>query len=258
MSVVLEHVTKDVRLRGVPKRLFSDLNLEIGGDAHIAVLALPKSGKTTLLRYVCGTAQPDAGRIVRNFNVSWPIPQCDFALPTCSLAWNIRWLARLYGVKDVEFPRRVASLGGFTEYLNEPMANCPRSVRSQLGFGLGIAMDFDLYLFDNQILPQDKAFKEKALENLQERIAGKAALLATSSAQAVSEWCDKVYVLENGQLTSFESVEEGVEYYKAMLKASKQTEAAGRPKGDEDELEAGSDENERGVQMVQAAIGDII
>jgi ABC-type polysaccharide/polyol phosphate transport system ATPase subunit len=176
------------------------------------------------------------------------------------LAWNIRWLARAYGVKDPDFARTVAKIGAFEDYVNGPLAKAPQSVRPQLGFAVGIAMDFDLYLFDQQAVPQIKEYKDAGLVHLKERTAGKAILVATSLPQMVLDCCEQAFVLERGRLTPFADLKEGVDYFKAMQKADadKQKEAAANKKADDGEGESVSDENEKGVELVQAAIGDII
>ncbi len=259
MSVRLDNVTKVINLRGAPHRLFDGLNLEIDDGERVAVLGLPKSGKTTLLQVICGTARLDGGRIRRDMSISWPIPLINFIWQPSSLAWNIRSVARMYGVKGDDFPDRVAELGGFTKFLNLPLGACPPFVRQQLGFALGIAMDFDLYLFDNQIVPQRKEFKEEAFEHFQERTAGKAVLLATGKAQWVAGEWDSAYVLERGQLTRFPEVKECLEYFKSLEKAEAERQKA--MSEDQDVYEGGegaeSEESDRSVEVVAAVLSDL-
>lgn len=259
MTVRLENVTKTVRVGGKPRVLFNGLNMEIGSHERIGVLGLPKSGKTTLLRLICGTARPDSGRIQSDSNISWPIPSADFIVPNSSLAWNIRSFARFYGIKDRDFPRRVGELGDLSQFLNLPLSRCPPYARQQLGFAVGIAMDFDLYLFDNQIIPPRKEFREQALGFLAERTEGKAVLLATGAAPVVAERCDTAYVLEHGSVTHFADPNEAAEYFKGLLKAENERKKAveGQERTAEDVADTTSEEEERSVELVQAAVADV-
>jgi capsular polysaccharide transport system ATP-binding protein len=259
MTVRLQNVTKTVRVHGKPRVLFDGLDLEIGSHERIGVLGLPKSGKTTLLRLICGTERPDSGRIQSDSNISWPIPYADFIVPNASLGWNIRSVARFYGIKDRDFPRRVGELGGLGQFINLPLTRCPPYARQQLGFAIGIAMDFDLYLFDNQIVPPRKEFREQALEFLAERTEGKAFLLATGVAPVVAERCDTAYVLEHGRATHFSDPKEAAEYFKGLLKAEGERKkvAEGQEKPADDLTDSTSEEEERSVELVGAAVADV-
>jgi capsular polysaccharide transport system ATP-binding protein len=259
MTVRLQNVTKTVRVNGKPRVLFDGLDLEIGSHDRIGVLGLPKSGKTTLLRLICGTVRPDSGRVQSDSNISWPIPSADFMVPSSSLAWNIRSLARFYGIKDSDFARRVGELGGLSQFLNLPLSKCPPYARQQLGFAIGIAMDFDLYLFDNLLIPPRKEFKEQALGFLTERTEGKAVLLATAAAPVVAERCNTAYVLERGRATHFADPAEAAEYFKGLLKAEGERKKAieGQERPPDDVADTTSEEEERSVELVQAAVADV-
>jgi capsular polysaccharide transport system ATP-binding protein len=259
VSVRLENVTKAVQVRGRPHLLFDRLDLEIGPTSRVGILALPKAGKTTLLRMICGTAQPDSGLIRRDTTVSWLIPSSDFAVPSSSIAWNIRSMARIYGVRDRDFVQRVGELGGLTKHLNEPLGRCPPLLRTQLAFAVGIGMDFGLYLFDNQAAPPKKEIRAKAVESLRKRTEGRALLLATSAPTAVADICDSVYVLEQGRVTHFPDPEEAVEHFKALLKAEKERQKEQREQedSDDDNPDMASEEGDRSVEMVGAALSDI-
>lgn len=235
MTVRLENVVKTRRMKGQPLQVLKGVNLEIGRGERIAILGCEKSGKSTLLEVICGSQQPDSGRIVRDISVSWPIPRVGFLLPTSRLAWSIRWLARIYGLNASDFVRRVGQLGEIAAFLNRRPADCPPFVRQQLGFAVGIAMDFDLYLFDDRLVPQRREFRERAFQFLDARTSGKSTVLATNTPQALSDRCDTIHVLENGRLTHFTNQEEGLEHFQSLLEAEKERKKAIAESGDVDE-----------------------
>lgn len=233
MTILLKDICVTTHVNGKSHVLFDKLNLHIGLGDRIGVLGLPKSGKSTLLRIVCGTQQVDEGEVFRDMTCSWPIPTSNFVWPQSSIAWNIRSIARIYGVSDPQFVHRVGELGGVTEFLDKTLPECPPYVRPQLGFGLGIGMDFDLYLFDNQAVPPRKEFKDSGLGFFRQRTAEKAILIATSL-PVLADLCDTVYVLEGGRARPFAEVKAGVEYFKSLQKAEAErqkllVEAGGEP-----------------------------
>jgi capsular polysaccharide transport system ATP-binding protein len=258
MNVRLENVTKFVTVHGRSIMLFDQLDLEIERTSRIGILALPKSGKTTLLRMICGTERPDSGRIRRDMTISWPIPNGDFMVPASSIAWNMRSLARIYGVRDRVFVERVRQLSGLTKYMNLPFSQCPPPMRGQLTFAAGIGVDFDLYLFDNQAVPQRKEFKDKGLEYLRQRTEGKAILVATSGPPQVAGICDSIYVLERGRVTHFPEAKAGIEYFKALQKAEaeRQKERQEQQDSDDDVPDTTSGEGDQSAEMLGAALSD--
>jgi capsular polysaccharide transport system ATP-binding protein len=259
MSIRLENVTKAVTVQGRQRLLFDQLALEIERRSRIGILALPKSGKTTLLRMICGTDRPDSGRIERGMTTSWLIPSGDFMVPYSSIAWNMRSLARIYGVRGGDLVERVGQVGGLAKYLNLPYSQCPPQLRGQVTFAAGVSMDFDLYLFDNQAVPPKKGVKEKALEVLRARTEGKAILVATSAPAAVADICETIYVLEQGRVTHFPEAEAGIDHFKELLKAEaeRQKDQQDRQILDEEGQDSSSDEGDRSAEMLGAALSDL-
>lgn len=225
MSIRLTDVHASTTVRGVKVPVLKGTSLEVPDGARIAVLGAPKSGKTTLMRVVCGTLAVDQGVVKRTSTTSWPIPLATFFSATSPVVRNIRFLMRLYGVTDEDFPHRVVEMGGIAEFLNEPLGKCPRFVKSRLAFGLGLGFEFDTYLFDGSLSPVDKGFKTRAAEVVAGRMAGRGYLLASANPKEVEENFDSVYVLEAGQARYFEAAKDGVEYFNQLLAALKQKDA---------------------------------
>jgi capsular polysaccharide transport system ATP-binding protein len=236
MSVEFRAVRKN-SLGALEDPLFDGLDISVASGAHVGVLGAQKTGKSTLLRMICGTEPVDDGFVERTSRVSWPIPLNSFLIQTSSVATNIRFVGRIYGITDNEFPRRIAELGAIADFLNVKLQKCPRFVTVRLAFALGVGIDCDLYLFDERIIPPDKDFREhaaKAVERLKEQ---RGFIVATKIPAEVEAHCDSVYVLENGRAGYFPNAAEGVVYFKELMKAAQKrssSEAAGGPESDDE------------------------
>src|SRR5437762_10662926 len=108
VSILIENVCMPGDPSGSKRLLFDGLNLEIGDRGRVGILGSKTSGTSVLLRLICGTRLPEQGLVRRDSRVSWPIPLSTFMVPTQSVARNIRFIGRLYGVEDEGFPRRIA------------------------------------------------------------------------------------------------------------------------------------------------------
>jgi capsular polysaccharide transport system ATP-binding protein len=208
--------------------LFDGLVLELPANRQVGVLGGAKSGKTTLLRLICGTAIPYTGMVECRVRTSWPIPLSNFITSSVSVVRNIRFLARLYGVADESFPRQIAEMVGIEAFLNVPVQKCPKFVKPRLALALGIGLEFDTYLFDGTLAAADKDFKEQAIELVTKRMAGRGFILATNSSEEVEKYCESIFVLDAGKARYFNDKSEGIEYFKTILKAEKQKRPSGK------------------------------
>jgi capsular polysaccharide transport system ATP-binding protein len=253
VSVTLENV-RVAGAAGQTMPLFDGLSLHVGDRSRVGVLGTSKSGKTTLLRLICGTKAPDYGTVTRDVRVSWPIPLSSFLVGTHTLARNIRFIARLYGINDEDLSRRIAEMVELTEFLNTPLSKCPKTVRPRLAFALGVGLDFDLYLFDGSFAPADKPFKEKAAEISTARMAGRGFVVATSVPAEVEKNCESAYVLEAGRATYFARAKDAVEHFKQLLAAENRKEQGegGKPG------EAAEEEGLGDVDILGAAVADAL
>ena len=256
MSVTLENIRLAAPGPDAKRLLFDGLSLHIGADSRVGILGTSRPGNGALLRLLCGTRVPEDGIARRDGRVSWPIPLSSFMVVGHTLARNVRFIMRLYGIDDEEFPRRIAETVELTEFVNTPLGKCPKFVKSRLAFALGIGLDFDMYLFDGSFAPVDKPFKQKAAEISSARTAGRGVVVATSVPAEVEQNCESVYVLEGGRATYFEEASRGVEHFKqllAMEKAKDKDVGAGMREGSDDEDEGLGD-----VDLVGAAVADAL
>lgn len=256
-AIRLENVQMAGGAKGGPRKLFEGLNLCIEPGARIGILGLPKSGKTTLLRLVCGTERNYTGTITGDMKCSWPIPFDGFFAPTSSIAWSLRWVARLYGVNDPDFASRIARMAQAHAYVNMPSAECPGPIKTQFAFALPLAMDFDLYLFDNVSVPGPKEFRDIGKSLVAEHTAGRATVIATGNEKEIEGNCRTAYVLENGRATYFADAEEAAKYFRELKKAEEARQKPVAEKGEAEEESVSSDLEAGGVDMVGAVMADM-
>jgi capsular polysaccharide transport system ATP-binding protein len=254
MSIRLAEVYVSAPSKGTKVQVLKGLSLEIPDGARTVILGLPKSGKTTLMRTICGTITADLGRVENTSHTSWPIPLTTFMAGPATVARNIRFVGTLYGVSDEDFPRKITDMMGIGEFLNVPLQKCPKIVKPRLAFGLGVGLDFDVYLFDGALSPSDKNFKPRWAEILAERLNGRGYVVTTANPKEVEENFDSVYVLEAGQVRSFAGVSDGVEYFKELLASQKEREAAAK-----ESKQAEADDEDEGlsdIDVLAAAVVD--
>jgi capsular polysaccharide transport system ATP-binding protein len=256
MSICLRDIFVPASYPEAVRPLFDGLEIEIPAGARIGLLGTSKSGKSTLLRLMCGTAVAERGWVERNSRVSWPIPVSTFFSMSGTVAQNIRFVARLYGAGESDLCRRVARSAGLDEYLAVPLQKCPPFVRPRLALILAVEIEFDIYLFDGSLCGTDKTFKDEAAKLVPERIAGRGYVLATANPNEAEKKCDAVYVLDAERARYFADADEGIKHLKDLLAAQKAKPPSRREKRayeEDGEVEALGD-----IDMVTAAGADAV
>jgi len=86
-------------------------------------------------------------------------------------------------------------------------------MRSRLAFGISIGIPFDTYLVDEVTSVGDAAFKRKSRVVFMERLKTAGAVVVTHSMRQVRKLCTAGAVLEDGQLTYYDDVEEAIRHH---------------------------------------------
>ncbi|WP_340268711.1 ABC transporter ATP-binding protein [Sphingobium mellinum] len=215
--ITLESVTKLYDTRRGPKTVLDNINLSIEKSEKIGILGRNGAGKSTMIRIISGAERPTQGKVHRSMSVSWPLAFGGAFQTGLTGVDNIRFICRVYGVstKDkIEVVDNFAELGA---YLYEPLQNYSSGMLSRLAFGISMAVDFDCFLIDEVVAVGDARFQEKSRTELFEKRRHKAMIIVSHDPGFIREHCSRVYVLENGKISSFVDVDEAYHFYHRIL-----------------------------------------
>jgi capsular polysaccharide transport system ATP-binding protein len=175
-----------------------------------------RSGIKTVLDNISFTVNPSERiKIERSMTVSWPIGISGGLQGTLSGIDNLKLICRIYN-KPIEENR--AFLEEFTElgrYLYEPVANYSTGMRTKLGLGISLMIDFDCYLVDEALAVGDKKLQDKYKDILNQRKT-KSMIIVSHAERQIKENCETVYVLHNGSLTKYAHPNPAIEFYNSI------------------------------------------
>lgn len=194
-------------------RVLSNISFTVKRGEKVAVLGRNGAGKSTLIRLVSGIELPTEGTIERLMSVSWPVGLIGGVGSNMTGNDNIRFIARLYDrpFKDVrDFVEDFAQLGKF---LSEPVRTYSAGMRSRLTFGLSLAIDFDCFLVDEVIAAGDQRFQRRSQEEMFEKRADRALLLASHVPEIIRAHCSRAIVLHRGRAKVFDDLELAIAIY---------------------------------------------
>ena len=215
----LEHLTKTFILNGHHKVVARDICVDFPTDATIGLLGRNGAGKSTLMNMIAGNIDPSSGRILTDGTISYPVGFAGSFHGDLTGAQNARFVARLYGVDTDELVAFVEDFAELGKHFHLPFRSYSSGMRSRLSFGVSMGIPFDYYLVDEVTSVGDAAFRDKSRDVFMDRMQKSGALFVSHQLPMVRELCDIGAVLEDGELTLYDDVEEAIEKHKDNMRS---------------------------------------
>ena len=206
----LENLTKAFWTPGGPKVVADGINFTFPTGVSVGLLGRNGAGKSTLMEMIGGTMKPDAGRIVSTGTISWPVGFAGSFHRDMTGAQNTRFIARVYGVDTEELIAFVKDFAELGPHFHMPVRNYSSGMKSRLAFGLSLGIPFQTYLVDEVTSVGDASFRQKSRLVFQDRMERAGAIVVTHSPSQLRQYCQAGAVLEDGQLTYFDDVEDAI------------------------------------------------
>lgn len=215
--IVFENLSKSFMVRGTRKVVIDNLNMTLPTGKSLALLGRNGAGKSTLLQMIAGTMAPDSGEILSDGSISWPVGFGGSFHRELTGAQNCRFIARIYGVDTDALQAFVEDFAELGKHFYMPVRSYSSGMRSRLAFGVSMGIRFDTYLVDEVTAVGDAVFKRKSRAVFMERVKNASAILVSHDMNQIRQFCDAGVVLEHGQLTYFEDLDEGIAYHEALM-----------------------------------------
>lgn len=216
--IEFRNLTKVFRLDGRSKVVADAITAVFPAGRSVGLLGRNGAGKSSLLKMIAGTLDPSAGEILTQGTISWPVGFAGSFHGDLTGAQNTRFLARIYGVDTDELVAFVEEFAGLGGHFHLPFRTYSSGMRSRLAFGASMGIYFDTYLVDEITAVGDQAFRAKSSQMFRDRLSVSGAVMVTHTMAQVRDLCTAVAVLEDGHLTYFDTVEEGIDFHHANMK----------------------------------------
>lgn len=211
-AIIVDHVTKQFGSEVVLK----DVSLTLEAGKIHGIIGRNGSGKTVLMKCICGFLQPTSGS-VKVFDRT--IGQdCDFAPDTGMLIEtpgflphetglnNLLWLARLGKGATKDRVKQLIEQVGLDPSLRKTASQYSLGMRQRLGIAQTLLDDPSLMILDEPMNGLDKNGVRSIRDLLLSlKSQGKTILLASHFAQDIDELCDTVCEMDQGVLHNIAS-----------------------------------------------------
>lgn len=187
--------------------VLSDVNLTIRPGETCGIVGNNGSGKTVLMKCICGFMRPDKGQILVNgsrigADLDFPegigvIIETPGFLPALSGYKNLKILADLKAMIGKKEILETLSRVGLDPKMKKPVAKYSLGMRQRLGIAQAIMEDPDVLILDEPFNGLDKAGSADMRRLVKElKSQGKAILLASHNPKDIEELCDVVHEME--------------------------------------------------------------
>lgn len=197
----------------------------------VGLLGPNGAGKTTAIAMISGIVRPDGGqvslggvRVTQDANELKRrvglVPQ-DLALYEELSAWaNLQLFGGLYGLGARQLQQRAddaLALVGLAERRHERVKNFSGGMKRRLNIAGALLHDPDLILLDEPTVGVDPQSRNAIFENLEAlKRRGKTLLYTTHYMEEAERLCDRVLILDHGQILANDSVANFMRQYRNL------------------------------------------
>lgn len=228
----LDNVWKTYHTRGFARTVARGITATFPRGKAVGLLGRNGAGKSSLLRMISGAMEPDRGTVTVEGSLSWPVGYSGSFHRDLTGAQNTRFIARVYGIDTAELLDFVADFSELGRQFHQPVHTYSSGMKSRLAFGLSMGVHFDMYLIDEVTAVGDASFQAKSEAVFADRMRTSGAIFISHSLESIRRVCDAVAVLEDGVLTWYDRVNEGITAHRENMKRRSDEVGLHTPAGD--------------------------
>ena len=190
------------------------------GEA-VGVIGQNGAGKSTLLKIITGTVRPNEGHVVRTGRVAAILELGMGFNPDLTGRQNAFHSAGLMGYPQAEIEAAMPEIEAFSEigeYFDQPVRTYSSGMQVRVAFAVATAFTPDLLIVDEALSVGDSYFQHKSFERMRRfREQGTSIMLVSHSLADVKSLCDRVILIERGEVLKDGPPDAVVDYYNALV-----------------------------------------
>ncbi|MFM7574046.1 MAG: ABC transporter ATP-binding protein [Snowella sp.] len=206
------------KYRKPSKKLILDkVDLVVNAGEKIGIIGSNGSGKSTMLKLICGILKPTTGNLWVKGEIA-PLIELGAGFdPDLSVRDNIVLYGVMLGFSRKEMKERVFSILDFAElhdYTFAPVKSLSSGMSARLGFAIATDVQPDILILDEVLSVGDESFKNKCQKRIDKLWDHHTTILVVSHGlEFIQKSCERAIWLDRGKIRFAGSTEETISHY---------------------------------------------
>ena len=197
------------------------ISFEIKKGSTVGIVGRNGSGKSTLLQMMAGTLTPTTGSVNVKGRIAALLELGSGFNPEFTGRENVYLYGSIMQMTHAEMNERIEEILFFADigsFIDQPIKTYSSGMHVRLAFSAAIHVNPDVLLIDEALAVGDAAFQLKCFERLNTfKQSGKTIVFVSHDVNAVTQFCDRVFVLSAGEMVFEGKPLEALNVYKALL-----------------------------------------
>ncbi len=197
------------------------VSLNIYRGETVGIIGTNGSGKSTILKIITGVLNPTQGKVQVNGRIS--------ALLELGAGFNMEYngIENVYlngtmmGFSEKEIDEKLPGILEFADigdYVYQPVKTYSSGMFVRLAFAVAINIDPEILIVDEALSVGDVFFQAKCYHKFEEfKEMGKTIVFVSHDLSSISKYCDRVFLLNKGNLLGEGSPKKMIDAYKRVL-----------------------------------------
>ncbi len=193
-----------------------NVSFELKKGEALGVIGGNGNGKSTLLKIIAGVLTPTKGHTNVKGKISAILELTSSLKPELTGLENIELNLKISGFKHSELKGKIKEIEEFAEigeFINQPVKLYSSGMKSRLGFGIATSSEPDVLILDEVLAVGDFNFQQKCLAKINGMRENISMIFVSHSMNSVRLFCDRVIVLEKGNLAFNGKPDDAIKYY---------------------------------------------
>ncbi|MBR1930496.1 MAG: ABC transporter ATP-binding protein [Lachnospiraceae bacterium] len=197
------------------------VSLNIYRGETVGIIGTNGSGKSTILKIITGVLNPTAGEVNVNGRISALLELGAGFNQEYNGIENIYLNGTMMGFSEKEIDEKLPSILEFADigdYVYQPVKTYSSGMFVRLAFAVAINIEPEILIVDEALSVGDVFFQAKCYHKFEEfKEMGKTIVFVSHDLNSISKYCDRVFLLNKGNLLGEGSPKEMIDAYKRVL-----------------------------------------
>lgn len=202
-------------------KILHNISFDVMPGQSIGLIGVNGAGKSTLLKIISSTLKPSSGEVLASGRIASILELGMGFEPELSGRHNAYQSCSLMGLSKTHIDSIMPYIEDFAEigsYFDQPVRTYSSGMHMRLAFAIVTAYRPDILIIDEALSVGDIYFQHKSFTKIREfKRLGTTLIIVSHDAVAIKSICDRVILLDSGQIAIDSDPAHALDMYNALL-----------------------------------------